>query len=119
LRISTNEFAAFVGSETEITLLQFSKDLSEVVTTCHHAGVTIKMSTRDNVLTARSIASAVSTLLGVSSLEGSVFCAPEPDERVEVISCLRVLAQSSPEDEKVRTETHRDLGEIVGVTTVV
>jgi magnesium-transporting ATPase (P-type) len=91
--------------------------VSEAVTTCHHAGVTIKMCTGDNVLTARSIASAVSTPLGVSLLEGFVFCAPNPDEHIKAIPRLQVLARSSPEDEKVRIETHRDLGEIVGVTT--
>lgn len=92
--------------------------ISEAVTTCHHAGVTIKMCTGDNVLTARLIASAVSsTPLGVSLLESFVFCAPDPDEHIKVIPRLQVLARSSPEDEKVCIETHRDLGEIVGVTT--
>jgi len=89
----------------------------EAVATCHHAGVTVKMCTGDNVLTARSIATqcGIYTAGGII-MEGPVFRALDPQERIEVVPRLQVLARSSPEDKKVLVETLRSLGEIVGVT---
>jgi len=49
-------------------------------------------------------------------MEGPVFRALDPHERIEVVPRLQVLARSSPEDKKVLVETLRSLGEIVGVT---
>ena len=89
----------------------------KAVASCHHAGVTIKMCTRDNVLTARLIATqcGIYTAGGII-MEGPVFRALDPHERLEVVPRLQVLARSSPEDKKVLVETLRSLGEIVGVT---
>ena len=89
----------------------------EAVATCHHVGVTVKMCTGDNVLTARSIATqcGIYTAGGII-MEGSVFRALDPQECLEVVPRLQVLARSSPEDKKVLVETLRSLGEIVGVT---
>jgi Ca2+-transporting ATPase len=89
----------------------------EAVATCHRAGVTIKMCTGDNVVTARSIATqcGIYTAGGII-MEGPVFRALDPFERIEVVPRLQVLARSSPEDRKVLVETLRNLGEIVGVT---
>ena len=92
-------------------------NVREAVATCHHAGVTIKMCTGDNVLTARSIATqcGIYTAGGII-MEGPVFRALDQQERLEVVPRLQVLARSSPEDKKVLVETLRSLGEIVGVT---
>ena len=89
----------------------------EAVAHCHHAGVTVKMCTGDNALTARSIATqcGIYTAGGII-MEGPVFRALDPQERIEVVPRLQVLARSSPEDKKVLVETLRSLGEIVGVT---
>jgi len=89
----------------------------EAVTECHKAGVTIKMCTGDNVLTARSIATqcGIYTAGGII-MEGPFFRALDHRERIEVVPRLQVLARSSPEDKKILVETLRDLGEIVGVT---
>lgn len=89
----------------------------EAVASCHHAGVTVKMCTGDNVLTARSIANqcGIYTAGGII-MEGPVFRALSPQERSEVVPRLQVLARSSPEDKKILVETLRSLGEIVGVT---
>ena len=89
----------------------------EAVATCHRAGVTIKMCTGDNVLTARSIATqcGIYTAGGII-MEGPFFRALDPHERLEVVPRLQVLARSSPEDKKILVETLRSLGEIVGVT---
>lgn len=89
----------------------------EAVTTCHKAGVTIKMCTGDNVLTARSIATqcGIYTAGGII-MEGPVFRQLSEKDRLEIVPRLQVLARSSPEDKKILVETLRSLGEIVGVT---
>ncbi|KAJ7134364.1 hypothetical protein C8R44DRAFT_828915 [Mycena epipterygia] len=90
----------------------------EAVKQCQMAGVTIKMCTGDNVLTARSIA----TQCGIFSpggviMEGPVFRDLSPAEKIEIVPRLQVLARSSPEDKRVLVETLKQIGEIVGVTS--
>lgn len=89
----------------------------EAVASCNKAGVTVKMCTGDNVLTARSIATqcGIYTAGGII-MEGPTFRALDPHARTEVVPRLQVLARSSPEDKKILVETLRNLGEIVGVT---
>jgi len=89
----------------------------EAVATCHKAGVTIKMCTGDNVLTARSIATqcGIYTAGGII-MEGPVFRQLNDKDRLDVVPRLQVLARSSPEDKKILVDTLRSLGEIVGVT---
>ncbi|KAF9644891.1 Ca-transporting ATPase, partial [Thelephora ganbajun] len=89
----------------------------EAVAACHHAGVTVKMCTGDNVLTARSIATqcGIYTAGGVI-MEGPAFRDLSPHDRLETVPRLQILARSSPEDKKILVETLRSLGEIVGVT---
>ena len=84
---------------------------------CHRAGVTVKMCTGDNVLTARSIATQCGIFTkGGIIMEGPVFRQLTQAERVEIVPRLQVLARSSPEDKKVLVETLKSIGEIVGVT---
>jgi Ca2+-transporting ATPase len=89
----------------------------EAVKKCQKAGVTIKMCTGDNVLTARSIATqcGIFTSGGVI-MEGPVFRDLSPAEKIEIVPRLQVLARSSPEDKRVLVETLKHIGEIVGVT---
>ncbi|KAL1949633.1 hypothetical protein VTO73DRAFT_8514 [Trametes versicolor] len=89
----------------------------EAVADCHRAGVTVKMCTGDNVLTARSIAlqCGIYTAGGII-MEGPIFRQLERADLLEVVPRLQVLARSSPEDKKLLVETLRSLGEIVGVT---
>ncbi|KAI0368013.1 calcium-translocating P-type ATPase [Pilatotrama ljubarskyi] len=89
----------------------------EAVADCHKAGVTVKMCTGDNVLTARSIAlqCGIYTAGGII-MEGPIFRQLERQDLLEVVPRLQVLARSSPEDKKLLVETLRSLGEIVGVT---
>ncbi|KAG8829631.1 hypothetical protein FRC17_006267 [Serendipita sp. 399] len=89
----------------------------DAITDAHHAGVTVKMCTGDNVLTARSIAAqcGIYTPGGVI-MEGPVFRKLTDAERREVVPHLQVLARSSPEDKQVLVETLMSQGEIVGVT---
>lgn len=84
---------------------------------CHRAGVTVKMCTGDNVLTARSIATQCGIFTkGGIIMEGPVFRHLSQSERIEIVPRLQVLARSSPEDKKVLVETLKMIGEIVGVT---
>ncbi|RDX57115.1 calcium-translocating P-type ATPase [Lentinus brumalis] len=89
----------------------------EAVADCHKAGVTVKMCTGDNVLTARSIAlqCGIYTAGGVI-MEGPIFRQLEKQDLQDVVPRLQVLARSSPEDKQLLVETLRELGEIVGVT---
>ncbi|KAI0925597.1 hypothetical protein AcV5_008291 [Taiwanofungus camphoratus] len=89
----------------------------EAVADCHKAGVTVKMCTGDNVLTARSIAlqCGIYTAGGII-MEGPFFRQLDKKELLDVVPRLQVLARSSPEDKKLLVETLRELGEIVGVT---
>ncbi|KAF4571338.1 hypothetical protein EYR36_008667 [Pleurotus pulmonarius] len=89
----------------------------DAVAKCHRAGVTVKMCTGDNVLTARSIAlqCGIYTPGGII-MEGPVFRSLSQPDRVEIVPRLQVLARSSPEDKKILVETLKSIGEIVGVT---
>ncbi|KAI8980025.1 calcium-translocating P-type ATPase [Trametes punicea] len=89
----------------------------DAVADCHKAGVTVKMCTGDNVLTARSIAlqCGIYTAGGII-MEGPIFRQLERQDLLDIVPRLQVLARSSPEDKKLLVETLRSLGEIVGVT---
>lgn len=69
----------------------------EAVTLCQQAGVTIKMCTADNVLTAHFIAlqCGIYTAGGII-MEGPVFRQLSPQEMLDVLPRLQVLARSSP-----------------------
>ncbi|EDR08465.1 Ca-transporting ATPase [Laccaria bicolor S238N-H82] len=89
----------------------------DAVLKCHRAGVTVKMCTGDNVLTARSIATqcGIFTTGGII-MEGPVFRKLSHVEMMEIVPRLQVLARSSPEDKKILVETLKRNGEIVAVT---
>ena len=84
---------------------------------CQKAGVTVKMCTGDNVLTARSIAlqCGIYTAGGII-MEGPIFRQLSDHEMQEVVPRLQVLARSSPEDKKILVEKLKEMGQIVGVT---
>ena len=89
----------------------------DAVAKCHRAGVTVKMCTGDNVLTARSIATQCGIFTkGGIIMEGPVFRRLNQQDRMEIVPRLQVLARSSPEDKKILVETLKKIGEIVSVT---
>ena len=91
--------------------------VTEAVAKCLKAGVTVKMCTGDNVLTARSIALQCGIFTpGGIIMEGPAFRELNDREMLEVVPRLQVLARSSPEDKKILVEKLKELGEIVGVT---
>jgi P-type Ca2+ transporter type 2C len=89
----------------------------DAVAKCNQAGVTVKMCTGDNVLTARSIAAQCGIFTkGGIIMEGPVFRRLNQLERIEIVPRLQVLARSSPQDKKILVETLKKIGETVGVT---
>ena len=91
--------------------------MRQAVIKCHRAGVTFKMCTGDNVLTARSIATQCvsftpgSIIMNFRQLSQSKIIAIVPRLRLEV------FARSSPEDQKILVETLKMIREIVSVTS--
>jgi P-type Ca2+ transporter type 2C len=91
----------------------------ESVQTCQRAGVTVRMVTGDNLLTAKAIAKQCGILSGDASdviMEGAKFRALSNSEMGEVIPHLKVLARSSPEDKRKLVVWLKEMGEIVAVT---
>jgi P-type Ca2+ transporter type 2C len=89
----------------------------QAVKDCKTAGVTVRMVTGDNILTAKAIATECGILLddGVA-LEGAEFRALNELEQLKVVPDLRVLARSTPEDKRKLVLLLKKLGEIVAVT---
>ncbi|KAG6895383.1 hypothetical protein C0992_001570 [Termitomyces sp. T32_za158] len=82
----------------------------DAVAKCQKAGVTVKMCTGDNVLTARSIAlqCGIFTPRGII-MEGPHFRKLTKADRIEIVPRLQVLARSSPEDKEVLVNTLKSL----------
>lgn len=89
----------------------------EAVKSCQGAGVSVKMCTGDNVLTARSIALQCGIFTpGGIIMEGPVFAGLSVEEKKEVVPRLQVLARSSPKDKSDLVNILKGLKETVGVT---
>lgn len=88
----------------------------EAVAKCHHAGVTVRMVTGDNMVTAKAIATDCGIYTGGVIMEGPDFRRLTDEELDEVLPNLQVLARSSPEDKRILVTRLRALGEIVAVT---
>lgn len=94
----------------------------ESVLQCQRAGVTVRMVTGDNILTAKAIARNCSILSGdvssesYSAMEGTEFRKLTKNERIRILPNLRVLARSSPEDKRLLVETLKGMGDVVAVT---
>lgn len=89
----------------------------ESVKKAQHAGVTIRMVTGDNAVTARAIATECGILSeGGVVMEGPVFRKLSDEEMDLTLPKLQVLARSSPEDKKILVTRLKRLGETVAVT---
>ncbi|OJJ06514.1 hypothetical protein ASPVEDRAFT_45886 [Aspergillus versicolor CBS 583.65] len=88
----------------------------EAVAKCHHAGVTVRMVTGDNMVTAKAIATDCGIYTGGVVMEGPRFRTLSDAEFDDVLPRLQVLARSSPEDKRILVTRLRGLGEIVAVT---
>ncbi|KAL6857731.1 plasma membrane calcium [Amphichorda felina] len=89
----------------------------ESVALCQKAGVTVRMVTGDNKLTAQAIAKECGILQpdGIV-LEGPEFRNMSRLQQEEIIPRLQVLARSSPEDKRILVKRLKDKDEIVAVT---
>ncbi|ORY05891.1 calcium-translocating P-type ATPase [Basidiobolus meristosporus CBS 931.73] len=89
----------------------------EAVKACQKAGITVRMVTGDNILTAKSIASKC----GIYDQNGIVMEGPRfrkltHYQMMAILPRLQVLARSSPEDKKILVGKLRELGNVVAVT---
>ncbi|XVF60155.1 hypothetical protein PTKIN_Ptkin08bG0021300 [Pterospermum kingtungense] len=90
---------------------------------CQNAGVNIKMITGDNVLTATAIATECGFLkpedeviLKDVVVEGEEFRNYTPQERMEKVENIRVMARSSSSDKRLMVECLKGKGHVVAVT---
>lgn len=89
---------------------------------CQRAGVTVKMVTGDNIITAKAIAENCHILSEEaardldSAMEGPQFRKLSKKERMRIAPKLRVLARSSPEDKRLLVKSLKELSEVVAAT---
>lgn len=94
----------------------------EAVLQCQRAGVTVRMVTGDNLITAKAILRGCHILTPhdldneFACMEGPAFRKLTPEERTRVAPGLRVMARSSPEDKRLLVETLKKAGDVVAVT---
>lgn len=88
----------------------------EAVRLAQHAGVTVRMVTGDNAVTARAIATECGIYTDGIIMEGPVFRTLSDEQMNETLPKLQVLARSSPEDKRILVTRLQALGETVAVT---
>ena len=88
----------------------------QAVETCQKAGVTVRMVTGDNIVTAKAIATDSGIYTGGVIIEGPAFRKLSTKEKDRIIPNLQVLARSSPEDKRILVKRLKELGETVAVT---
>ncbi|CAA2971551.1 calcium-transporting ATPase 11, plasma membrane-type [Olea europaea subsp. europaea] len=93
-------------------------EVKEAVKTCLAAGITVRMVTGDNIYTAKAIAKECGILLDNDfAIEGPDFRHKSPDQMIQIIPKIKVMARSSPTDKHVLVKNLRGLlKEVVAVT---
>ncbi|CAI9754808.1 unnamed protein product [Fraxinus pennsylvanica] len=93
-------------------------EVKEAVKTCLAAGITVRMVTGDNINTAKAVAKECSILLDNDlAIEGPDFRHKSPDQMIQIIPKIKVMARSSPTDKHVLVKNLRGvLKEVVAVT---
>jgi P-type Ca2+ transporter type 2C len=93
------------------------KEVPGAVRICQRAGITVRMVTGDNLLTACKIAEECGIMFGDGiAIEGPVFRAMTRQQKIDIIPKLQVVARSSPSDKHTLVSLLKDLGEVVAVT---
>ncbi|THG18144.1 hypothetical protein TEA_005762 [Camellia sinensis var. sinensis] len=97
-------------------------DVKKALEACQYAGVNIKMITGDNVFTARAIATECG-ILGPNQdinsgavVEGEEFRNYTPEERLEKVDKICVMARSSPFDKLLMVQCLKQKVHVVAVT---
>ncbi|KAG5560235.1 hypothetical protein RHGRI_003505 [Rhododendron griersonianum] len=94
----------------------------KAVEECQYAGVNVKMITGDNIFTARAIATECGILKPNQDMEsgavveGVEFRNYTPEERMEKVDKICVMARSSPFDKLLMVQCLRQKGHVVAVT---
>ncbi|KAG2722221.1 hypothetical protein I3760_02G119100, partial [Carya illinoinensis] len=94
----------------------------KAVEDCQNAGVNIKMITGDNIFTAKAIATECGILrpgqdmFSGAVVEGVEFRNYTPEERLEKVEKICVMARSSPFDKLLMVECLKQKGHVVAVT---
>lgn len=92
-------------------------ETKEAVRLLKGAGVTVRMVTGDNPLTAKFIAEEAGILdEGDIVMQGPEFRRMSPEEMDAVAVKIKVLARSTPNDKLILVREHKQLGEVVAVT---
>ncbi|KAF7112867.1 hypothetical protein RHSIM_RhsimUnG0184300 [Rhododendron simsii] len=96
--------------------------VKKAVEECQYAGVNVKMITGDNIFTARAIANECGILKPNQDMEsgavveGLEFRNYTPEERMEKVDKICVMARSSPVDKLLMVQCLRQKGHVVAVT---
>ncbi|XP_030494247.1 calcium-transporting ATPase 4, plasma membrane-type [Cannabis sativa] len=91
--------------------------VKNAVETCLAAGITVRMVTGDNINTAKAIAKECGILTpGGMAIEGPDFRNLSPEQMMEIIPKIQVMARSSPSDKHTLVTNLRKMGEVVAVT---
>ncbi|KAK6913987.1 Cation-transporting P-type ATPase, N-terminal [Dillenia turbinata] len=95
--------------------------VKKAVEDCQYAGVNIKMITGDNVFTARAIATECGILRPGQDMDGAVVEGVEfrnytPEERMQKVDKICVMARSSPFDKLLMVQCLKQKGHVVAVT---
>jgi Ca2+-transporting ATPase len=109
--LNTMTFKGLVGIQDPVR-----PGVPEAVEKCKFAGVSVRMVTGDNVVTAKAIATDCGIYTDGIVMEGPTFRNLGEAEMNEILPNLQVLARSSPEDKRILVTKLRALGEIVAVT---
>eukprot|EP01126_Amoeba_proteus_P007992 TRINITY_DN1292_c0_g2_i3.p1 TRINITY_DN1292_c0_g2~~TRINITY_DN1292_c0_g2_i3.p1 ORF type:complete len:1024 (+),score=224.20 TRINITY_DN1292_c0_g2_i3:30-3074(+) len=92
-------------------------EVPKAVADCQRAGITVRMLTGDNILTAKDIARQCGILRqGGKCIEGPVFRNLQQNELAELVPNLQVMARCSPEDKLQLVRLLKERGEVVAVT---
>jgi Ca2+-transporting ATPase len=88
------------------------------VNTSHKAGLTVRMVTGDNHVTARAIAQECGIISSYNDIvmEGDEFRALDESQQRDIVPRLRVLARSRPDDKRILVQRLKEIGRIVAVT---
>ncbi|KAJ5102014.1 hypothetical protein NUU61_004236 [Penicillium alfredii] len=93
-------------------------DAWDAVQTCHKAGLTVRMVTGDNLLTARAIATECGIVCGPEDIvmDGQEFRVLDESKQSDLVPRLKVLARSRPNDKRILVQRLKELGRVVAVT---
>jgi calcium-translocating P-type ATPase len=91
-------------------------EVPKSVELCRRAGITVRMVTGDNILTAMKIARDCGILTDGEAMEGPEFSKKTDEEIQEFLPRLQVLARSTPADKFRLVSSLQARGEVVAVT---